>query len=69
MYREEIAKLQDWEEECTVEQREVPRPKPHPLLVAMGDITVGTNHTTYIFFIALSIHVVREVHTGDDEKD
>ena len=46
VYREEKAKFQEWEEECKVEQREVPHPKPHPLLVAMGDITVGTNYTT-----------------------
>lgn len=46
VYREERAKHQEWEEEGKVEQREVPRPKPHPLLVAMGGITVGTNHTT-----------------------
>ena len=40
VYREEKVKGQEWEEECRVEQRKVPRPKPHPLLVAMGDITV-----------------------------
>ena len=40
MYREEKVKGQEWEEECKVEQREVPRPKSHPLLVAMGNITV-----------------------------
>lgn len=53
VYREERAKFQEWEEECKVEQREVPRPKPHPLLVAMGDITVGTNYTPNVFSIAL----------------
>lgn len=41
MYREERAKLEEWEEECKYEHREVPLPKPHPLLVAMGDITVS----------------------------
>ena len=42
LYREEKVKGQEWEEECRVEQRDVPRPKPHPLLVAMGNITVGS---------------------------
>jgi U3 small nucleolar RNA-associated protein 12 len=40
VYREEKVKGQEWEEESQLERREVPRPKPHPLLVAMGDITV-----------------------------
>ena len=40
MYREEKVKGQEWEEESQLERREVSRPKPHPLLVAMGDITV-----------------------------
>ena len=40
VYREEMVKGREWGEECRVERREVPRPKPHPLLVAMGDITV-----------------------------
>ena len=44
IYREETVKVQEWEEECRVERREVPRPKPHPLLVAMGDITVCAKH-------------------------
>jgi U3 small nucleolar RNA-associated protein 12 len=39
VYREEKVKGQEWEEECKIERREVPRPKPHPLLVAMGNIT------------------------------
>ena len=41
MYREEKVKGQEWEE-CRLEKIELPRPKPHPLLVAMGDIPVCT---------------------------
>ena len=40
MYREEKVKGQEWEEECRIERKELPHPKSHPLLVAMGNITV-----------------------------
>ena len=40
IYKEEKVKGQEWVEECRIEQIEVPCPKPHPLLVAMGNITV-----------------------------
>ena len=44
MYREERVKGQEWEEECKAEGREVPRLKPHTLLVAMGDIKVCVSY-------------------------
>ena len=40
VYEEEKVKVQEWEEECRMERKELPRPKPHPILVAMGNITV-----------------------------
>ena len=49
MYREEKVKVQEWEEECRVERKKLPRPKPHPLLVATGDITVCINTHMIIF--------------------
>ena len=40
MYQEEKVKGEEWEEECRAAQKELPRPRPHPILVAMGDIKV-----------------------------
>jgi U3 small nucleolar RNA-associated protein 12 len=39
VYREEKVKGEEWEEECRAQRQALPPPKPHALLVAMGDIT------------------------------